>query len=179
MDGSAICAKIDGGEVVAHLIGAVADIASGAGSEPAANPITPALELAIVQNGACVISTRRDLDGSATRAKTDGDEAVAHMSGEVADSASGAGSEPAVSASTPALELAIVQNGACVVVTRRDLNGSAIRAKIDGGEVDAHLIGVVADNSSGARSELAVRACTPALELAIVNGACVHIACTH
>ena len=69
----------------------------------------------------------------------------------------------------PALDGAVVEEGAGVVGAGGDGGGGAAGAEVDGGEVVAHLVGAVAAAGGVAEAELAVAVAAPALDGAVVE----------
>ena len=110
-----------------------------------------------------------DGGGGAAGAEVDGGEVVAHLAGAVAAGGGVAEAELAVGVVAPALDGAVVEEGAGVAAAGGDGGGGAAGAEVDGGEVVAHLAGVVAAVGGVAEAELADGVEAPALDRPVVE----------
>ena len=167
--GGAAGAEVDGGEVVAHLAGCVAAVVGVAQAELPVAVVAPALDGAVVEERAGVVAAGGDRGGGAAGAEVDGGEVVAHLAGLVAAVVGVAEAELAVAVVAPALDGAVVEQRAGVVVAGGDRGGGAAGAEVDGGKVVAHLAGLVAAVVGVAEAELAVVVVAPALDGAVVE----------
>ena len=162
-DSGPVGPEIDEWERVCGLSGLVAEvigIVSAAWvSEYAAVIAAPALDLPGHHDYACLIGARLDVPR---------DHACAQADGRRASPSAGV-SEPelAVGVVAPALERAIEQHRARVIVA----GGHVDRRLAEGqcGEVIAHLIGVVAPRAVASQPELSVAVVAPALDVAAIE----------
>ncbi len=109
--GGAAGAETDGGQAVAHL----AHRRLGPRRRPGRggpSRCCPALGGSVVQQGAHVAVAGGDGDGGAAGAERDGREGIAHLAGVVAAVRGAAGAEPSVGPVAPALDGAVVEEGA-------------------------------------------------------------------
>ena len=110
--GSEVC----GSQVIPHLVRPVADGGRVADAKLAVAVVTPALDAPVVQEGACVVLPRRNLGRGPAGSEVDGSEQVAHLVRPVTDLGVVADSQLTVVVPPPALDAAVVQQGAGVIL---------------------------------------------------------------
>jgi len=98
-----------------------------------------------------------------------GAQVVAHLARLVAAAIEVPVAELALPVVPPALHAAVVEDGAHVLVPGTDGFGLAPGSEVDGGEVGAHLVGVVAPVSSVPLAKLAEIVRAPALDAPVVQ----------
>ena len=117
--GGAAGAEVDGGQVVAHLVRAVAAVVGVAEAELADVVAPPALDGGVVEQRAGVVAAGADGGGGASGAEVDGGQVVAHLAGAVATGVGVAEAELPVAVVAPALDGGVVEQGAGVDGRRR------------------------------------------------------------
>ena len=138
LDGRAALAKVDAGQVIAHLAWLVADLAVGSVVRLAARHeaavLAKALDAAVVQHSADVPVARCDLDRVAAGPEVDERQSVAHLPSVIPTVIVVA--KPEVSASAKALEPTrqcqpVLNDDARRIAAGGDLHGSLIRPEAD------------------------------------------------
>ena len=138
LDGRAALAKVDAGQVIAHLAWLVADLAVGSVVRLAARHeaavLAKALDAAVVQHSADVAVARCDLDRVAAGPEVDERQSVAHLPSVIPTVIVVA--KPEVSASAKALEPTrqchpVLNDDARRIAAGGDLHGSLIRPEAD------------------------------------------------
>ena len=160
------CTEVDGGKVVAHLAWFVATIRRVTEAEVAATVLPPALDGPVVEQHTRdgVVEGQRGCGSSG--AEFDRREIVAHLIRVVATVGGVSESELALAVVPPALDAAIVEDRAHVVVVGRERERSTSGAEIDRREVVPHLVRSIATVGEVALSETARRPAPPALDRA-------------
>ena len=156
---------------VPHLVGGVTQVAAVAVAELAVAVVAPALHDAVVEQGAHMVAADRHVDRGLVRAKQHRRHARADLSGRVADLLRAVDAELAVVVAPPALDGAVRQPGAGVVLAHADLYRRQARAEVHDrvDRVDAYLVGVVADAGAVAHAQLAVLVAAPAAHRAVIQ----------
>ena len=165
-DGGAVLAQVDRNEA-RHLARVVAHVLRRAVPELAVEALSPALELAGVEDRARVVTSGRDGDGGAVLAQVDRNEAR-HLARVVSQVVPRAVPELAGGSQPPAFELASVEDRARVVPASRDGDDGAVDAQVDHTE-GLHLARSVALVVRRSVPEPAVLVFPPANELAVVE----------
>ena len=130
----------------------------------------PALDRAVVENGAGVATARKDRRDGASCPEIDRRQRVAHLARPVAPRPRVAEAELPAVVEPPALDLAVVEDGAAVLgAARGNGDGLAARAECDRRQAVAKVGGRAAAIARVALSELAVTVAPPALDVAAVE----------
>ena len=123
---------------------------------------------------------RGDTLGGARRAEVDGKEVITHLIRLVTEARRTSRTEPAVHAAPKALDARVVEDGARVHLPGRGHPSTPPVPEIDGGEVIAHLAGVVAEAFLSTGAQLAEVASAKALEgVVIQDGTSVEASSGH
>ena len=165
--GGAASAEVDGGEAVAHLVGAVAGVAGVAEAELAVVVTAPALQAVIIQDRAGVVAPGDEPLHRAAGAQIDGLEAAVHLLRLAASGGGVALAEVAVAVVAPALHRPVIQDRAGLLIAQREGGGGVALAEIDEGQAVADLVGVVAPLGGVAEAELTAAVGAPALHPAV------------
>ncbi len=163
--GGASGAEADGGEVVAELVGAVASWVGVAEAELAERVRAPTLDLVVVEECAGVVRPGCDGECGASGAEADGGEAVAHRADPVASGGGVAEAELARPVGAPALDGAVVEQGAGVVAAGAQGGGGAAGPELGDRLEVAEPSGDVTSVDRVVDAELAAAVAAPAVDV--------------
>jgi len=170
--GGAAGTEVHRGEA-GHLTGLVAQRHGAVLPQLALGAAAPALDGAVVEQGARVGTTGADGRGGATRTEVHGRQ-CSHLARGVADVVGVSLARRPVGAPTPALDGGVVEQGAGAERAGADCGGGAPGAQVDGGE-NGHLAGLVAQGGGAALAQLAAGAVAPTLDGGVVEQ-CARVA---
>jgi hypothetical protein len=125
LHGGATGAEVDGRKIIAHLIRIVASPVGVAEPELTVTVKAPAPYGTIIKEGTGVILSCSDLCGGAAGAEVDGRKIIAHLIRIVASPVGVAEAELTEEIIAPALDRAIIEEGAGMFSASHDLGGSA------------------------------------------------------
>lgn len=156
-------------QVVAHFHGIIAAVVRVAQSKFAEAIKAPAFDGGIVQQGAHILSPDGNGDRSFAGSKVDREQVVAHGAREHAAMRFVALAKLPIIIEAPALQRSIVENGAGGTSARRKERRGFSSAKVDRGQVVAHLPRSIAAIGGIADAQKAEGIDTPALHVAVVE----------
>jgi hypothetical protein len=161
--GGAAGAEGDRGEGVAHLAGTVSAIGGVADPELADVVLAPALHSAVVEERAGVRSAGSDGGRGPAAAEGNDGEGVAHLARSIATGGGVADPEPPEAILAPALDLAVVEEGAGVGIAGTDGDGGTSGAEVDRGQRLRQFAACVAAVLRVAEPQLSQQVSAPAL----------------
>ena len=164
-------------QTVAHLARSIAARVDVTKTELTGIVEAPALHGVVVENRARVCGTRGDGLCGAAGAEVDGGKRVVHRTCRTSDVERRPAGELAVVPATKALDAAVIEQRAGVILSGRHGAHTAPGAQSHGSEQVAHLVGSVTECRSAARTDLAGGVRTEALQCRVVqHHAGVHLA---
>ena len=167
--GGVASAERDGGQAVAELVGVIAEVGGVALAELAIAVVAPALQAAVIEGGAGGGRVGLHRGDGAAGAEIQIGEGAVHLRLLSAPVVGVLLAELAVIVTAPTLHSAVVQHRAGVILRRVEAGGGVAGAQIHGGQVVAHLVGLIAALSGVALAELTIVVAAPALHRAVIQ----------